>query len=131
MKVSDLTGAILDYWVARAEGYDPPERLEINEHGQCCIEWNEGYGTDCPFHPSDYWPHAGPIIERERISIWRYDGTVDDPIDMWFAAMGGIHGWDDGSIAGVGKECCGETALIAAMRAYVASKFGDEGEDLK
>ncbi|GAB7525300.1 hypothetical protein PBS_42890 [Paraburkholderia sp. 2C] len=47
---------------------------------------------------------------------------------MWFAAIGGVHGWDDGSIVGAFEQK-GSKPLIAAMRAYVASKFGDEVED--
>lgn len=134
MKVSDLEGPLLDFWVARAEGnlvhgYSSHENAMVEHYG--FGGEIEGRSRISSWAPSEEWDSGGPIISRERISIWRYDGTVDNPIDMWFAATGGIHGWDDGSIAGVGKECCGETALVAAMRAYVASKFGDEVPDVK
>ncbi|WP_369072882.1 phage protein NinX family protein [Burkholderia gladioli] len=125
MKVEDLSGVRLDYWVARAE-----------HHALSC-DWDQGefilIGTGAGdlkrFSPSTVWSDGGPIIEREQISIWRYDWTVRDPINTWFATTNGVHGWDDGSIVGVGSESCGETALIAAMRAYVAYKFGDKVAD--
>ena len=56
---------------------------------------------------------AGPIIARERI-IWRWhDGDICE------AAAGRTHPFAYGN---------GPTELIAAMRAFVASKFGDEIE---
>ncbi|WP_186140063.1 phage protein NinX family protein [Burkholderia gladioli] len=122
MKVADLAGAELDYWVARAEGY--PLSCDWSQGDYILI--GTGAGDLEQFAPSTDWADGGPIIGREQISIWRYDWTVSDPINTWFAATNGVHGWDDGSIVGVGKESCGETALIAAMRAYVASRFGDE-----
>ncbi|WP_459716719.1 phage protein NinX family protein [Paraburkholderia sp. 2C] len=68
------------------------------------------------------------MIEREKIILWKYDGEYGLPKDVWFAAIGGVHGWDDGSIVGAFEQK-GSKPLIAAMRAYVASKFGDEVED--
>ena len=55
------------------------------------------------------WGQGGPIIERERIAIW-------------------INGNDDWTATDGIKTTTGETALIAAMRCYVASRFGDEIE---
>lgn len=124
MKVFNLEGFLLDYWVAKAEGLPLSPEWDCAADGGILI--GTGAGDLQRFAPATDWAHGGPIIGREQISIWRYDWTVRDPINTWFAATSGVHGWDDGSIVGVGKEACGETALIAAMRAYVASKFGDE-----
>ena len=55
------------------------------------------------------WGQGGPIIERERIATW-------------------INGNDDWTATDGIKTTTGETALIAAMRCYVASHFGDEIE---
>lgn len=63
------------------------------------------------FRPSSKWAHGGPIIERERIEM------RPESNGQWLG------------IAMVGSEAYGSTALIAAMRAYVASKFGSELPD--
>ncbi|MDF0506549.1 DUF2591 family protein [Burkholderia cenocepacia] len=123
MKVSELTGAMLDYWVARTEGR-PPDEVEINEYGQCCIEGPSNF-NELPFHPSDYWMQGGPIIEREGITPVHW-GPND-----WGAFIGPQGTYidekrpfdDDGPIQGA------PTPLVAAMRAYVASKFGDTVPD--
>ena len=56
MKTSELSGAALDWAVAKCEGFvqadDPP--------------WEAGHE---PFAYSTDWALAGPIIERERIAI--------------------------------------------------------------
>ncbi|MGO4151403.1 phage protein NinX family protein [Cupriavidus sp. YAF13] len=118
MTVSELEGAKLDLWVARAEGkchtQNPGEwgMAGINELGRLSIA---KVSWDCAryFEPSKNWAHAGPIIERERpelIPCW--------PVGGWYARS--RHRPCDGD------QYYGETALIAAMRAYVASKYGDE-----
>ena len=100
MKVSELTGAALDWAVAKCNGHLDDEtiirRLEPDEEGWCIA-----YSTD--------WSQGGPIIEREMISI---EWTGED----WMAYI--FHD----------EECFGPTPLIAAMRCYVASKLGDEVE---
>jgi hypothetical protein len=50
VKTSELSGAQLDWAVARADGY-PDEDISV--------DWN--YSTD--------WAQGGPIIERERIEL--------------------------------------------------------------
>jgi hypothetical protein len=63
--------------------------------------------------PSKGWLVAGPIIERERIKI-------EHTIDYWDAAIM--------SKTATFYYQTGPTPLIAAMRAYVASKLGEEVE---
>lgn len=110
MKVSELTGAELDYWVARAEGEH--EYVHLTDHNTREVrpmhvgyKWIQSYSTD--------WQTAGPIIEREHIDtlFWEATGT-------WRAAKG------DG-----GFRFDSPSLLTAAMRAYVASKFGEEVPD--
>jgi hypothetical protein len=115
MKVSELTGAALDWAVATIEGYTELHRMENRwdhephlamhpprrEYGVVEM-WQLGFSTD--------WAAAGPIIEREKITLeWTGERYSD-----W---MGYIRH---------GEECFGPTPLIAAMRCYVASKLGDE-----
>lgn len=71
------------------------------------------------FYPSTLWTHGGPIIEREQElidkggaeGIWKAQG-------IWKSQLkrGGY----------VGE---GATPLIAVMRAYVASKYGESVPD--
>ena len=101
-KVSELTGMLLDEAVAKAEGVDyfnPPPELE---------GWS----------PSRSWHLAGPIIERERIELM----TVGD--GAWAAGIC-LERWQ---VDAGGATAYGPTPLIAAMRAFAASKFGDEVE---
>jgi hypothetical protein len=99
MKTSELTGAALDWAVAKAWQHVYSDRALLQAVA-------EGY------KPSTDWSQGGPIIEREGISI----------------ARRGKHSWSEwGAVLNdfeFDEE--GPTPLIAAMRCYVASKMGDE-----
>lgn len=104
MKTSELTGAQLDYWVARAEGYAASLQgghLRISRRGGLDL-------AELGYSPSTEWAHGGPIIERERIAIIPNEGCAE-----WFA------GWPPGRL------WIGPTPLIAAMRAFVVSRYGE------
>lgn len=107
MKTSELTGAALDWAVAKAEGWSE-EGLEDIANGDTFPA--HSFSTD--------WSLAGPIIERESINlIYRhpnFNGLWTAFNDEWDDDMNGVN--------------CGDTPLIAAMRCYVASKLGDEVE---
>ena len=62
------------------------------------------------------WAHGGPIIEREKISLEFLPGAGDTGADVWVATRI--------ERPAVSEEQ-GPTALIAAMRCYVASKLGE------
>ncbi|KJK22103.1 hypothetical protein UB46_23615 [Burkholderiaceae bacterium 16] len=100
MKVAELEGALLDYWVARAEFPDMPERAVALKA--------------IPFSSS--WQHGGPIIGRALISVLY--GPVDSLTEPGYWT-GFIRPSDD-------EGYDGPTQLVAAMRAYVTSKFGHE-----
>lgn len=102
-KVSELEGAELDYWVARAEGYSD-EQITCRQREQ---PWTLRYLD---------WALGGPIIERERIELQCGDAIGDG--HTWFAHPAAIV--DPNQPSQVGP-----TPLIAAMRCYVASKFGE------
>ncbi len=120
MKVSELQDAELDYWVAKAEGL-PVVRLECGDGFEC-------YPDEAPLSAGYYykfsrsWAEAGPIIEREKIAtfpVW-YAPASDF---AWGATEPGY------AVNYSAPMAVGPTPLIAAMRAYVASKFGEEVPD--
>lgn len=65
------------------------------------------------------WTDGGPIIEREKIGV-----DPDDDYDQWDAILK-HSARADGVQLSFGR---GPTPLIAAMRAFVASKLGEEVE---
>ena len=106
IKTSELTGAALDWAVAKAWQHVYSDK-HILEHA-----------TKNGFRPSTDWAQGGPIIEREKIGIQRCVRACK------------YHGWlalkDEPFHDRSGEdEVWGETPLIAAMRCYVASKLGD------
>ncbi len=100
MKTSELTGAALDWAVAKCEGLD--QYFDTEE--KCAFD-DEG----CAYEPSTNWAQGGPIIEREKIEL-EHDGFE------WWARIR------------ADEDCKGPTPLIAAMRCYVANKLGEEIE---
>ena len=124
MKVSELQGAELDYWVAMAEGKDAEIRPTWSIRGQpTCIIFKgkrEGDGH-YPFFPSTDWSQGGPIIEKWGIQIAPSRLGNGWEILSWAASFR-----NRGALAH-NRE--GPTPLIAAMRAFVASKYGDEVGD--
>lgn len=108
-RVAELEGAQLDAAVAIAEGLTVRARPGGTYHakGDSMVPW-----YSVPRYSVE-WVRGGPIIERERIWLAAPIGLRP----MWSASVG-----DD-------TDCVlGPTPLIAAMRAFVASKLGDEVE---
>lgn len=105
MKTSELTGAALNWAVAKCLGYEDRHFCSHDKHFR-----DE---DDYWFSPVDDWAQAGPIIEREKIQL---EYRV------------GVH-WTATRVEGSAVcEVTGPTQLIAAMRCYVKSQFGDEIE---
>lgn len=129
MKVSDLEGPLLDYWVARAEGHELRPDEFMQEDG-LVYATPVDQPTSRRYCPSRNWAHGGQIIEREGIAVWRGNVFYSRPDHGWYAlhpsARGGYSG--DCHYIDVRQDDCmfGTTPLIAAMRALVASKFGEE-----
>jgi Protein of unknown function (DUF2591) len=110
-KVSELTGAALDWAVSLCEG-----RTWVASTHFLSYHMDEG----SEWHFSTDWAQGGPIIEETCASVFfdikdaSYEGHPDEP---WFSEMDDIGGmWH------------GPTPLIAAMRCYVANKLGNEVE---
>jgi hypothetical protein len=119
MKTSELTGAALDWAVAKCEGatdfrFDTVATYWITLDGKDRA-LSKGWAQS--FNPSTDWSQGGPIIERAGIEI-RVHCTHNNAITSW----GAEKDWPMGKTIG----CCGPTPLIAAMRCHVASKLGDE-----
>lgn len=129
VKVSELESAELDYWVACAVG------LNVSAIGCGLVK---GFPQQMPrerwfvrvsdgalyydFAPSSNWEQGGPLIESQfvRLEPW-----------LWCSETGEIKQWVGGvrrptsspkPMYGIGR---GNTALIAAMRAIVASAYGE------
>jgi hypothetical protein len=129
VRVSELTGRSLDYWVAKAEGYETEpfkNGFRLRRDGEVVGFIGEKYTvTLWNYSPSTDWSQGGPIIEREKITLY---GDRDQA--GWAAVMGEDFGQPDYSSSKYKRaDGEGDTALIAAMRCYVASKFGEEVAD--
>lgn len=117
MKVVKLSGPLLDYWVARAAELPLSSAWDSSLAGGIFVGLGEDGDPLRQFQPSVLWEHAGPIIEREHGSIVESLGTKRA---IYTSCMG----------TGATRFACeGPTHLVAAMRAYVGSKFGPEVPD--
>lgn len=120
----DLTGATLDWAVAKAMGHNNgiPQALlgiRVRGFGHELVTWQ----------PSTDWSQGGPIIEREGIllrSLRRAGHSMDG---TWLAML---DAGNTGSMVQWVKRTdwprhylSGPTPLLAAMRCYVVSKLGE------
>jgi len=114
MKTNELTGAALDWAVAKCE---PNTGMSLTHI------WRVTSAGDTDFLIPNYstnWAQGGPIIEREMREFG---------FDLW----SGVH-VPDGQFAATycrgapDSYVYGPTPLIAAMRCYVASKLDDTVE---
>ncbi len=115
MRTSELTGAALDWAVARLESQASPTGMDSADillyrstatNAWMYKRWAIPYSTD--------WSQGGPIIEREKICPCPSDHPVGE---RWNATDFSGH-----------VTAFGPTPLVAAMRCYVASHLGDEVE---
>lgn len=131
--IKDLAGPALDYAVARACGC---ELTTAHAHFRKCAApvWSadtieksistfddgpriiDAYGNVAPIPSySTGWDHSGPLLERTpglEIKQW-LESRPESKCEVH------IHNYEGDWIA------FGPTMLIAAMRCYVASKFGE------
>lgn len=104
-KVSELEGAELDYWVAKALGGNTRIQFRVCYIEKVCGGWIK-------YSPSTDWSQGGPIIESADISL---DTLLTGKNRKCASISGKFYG--------------GPTCLIAAMRAYVTAKFGETVDD--
>ena len=116
MKTNELSGAALDWAVAKCEG----KNGVLHDDGitRCIVIAAASGVYKGTWKPTVNWSQGGPIIERESLSLecWRQGA---DENTAWAATR-----YDQPAIS----ESYGPTPLIAAMRCYVASVLGDEVE---
>lgn len=117
-KTAELEGKLLDAAVAKADGLTlrllaEPGRIAFwQAKGDRMVPW-----CSLPAYSSD-WRYGGPLIERERIMVSSHWG-----IGEWAAYIG-----DDHESGLYHPDATGPAPLVAAMRAYVASRLGEELE---
>lgn len=112
MKTSELTGAALDWAVAKCEGVYFENFAEFEMYAG-------DYSTD--------WTYGGPIIERELSKVFRNVGGTWSAMILKDVPLTPD---ERGTSLALSRRAqwngAGLTPLIAAMRCYVASKLGDE-----
>ena len=109
MKTNELTGAALDWAVAKCEGIGT-----IDKFGSVWVPIPKEPHFNEAYEPSTNWAHGGPIIERELITI---SAVAPGRFVAGYAVPGSSK-----------NNQIGAAPLIAAMRCYVASKLGDSVE---
>ena len=149
MKVSDLSGEALAYWVAHAEGYltfkaGPGDRdnglLWIMRHpdrsgpprfisSQNQFTYWIAPGEEAfAYKPHISWEHGGPILDRMIAAGFGFTPLFNDVVKC--------SNYDDNGRnyliminPPLEMSTVGDTTLICACRAFVASIFGDEVPD--
>ncbi len=131
LKTKELTGRQLDHVVATLLGYQyvgARTSKQLAAGTSPCMDGMNSYWRDpeghlicgpcygLPYGYSTDWERGGPIIERERISLEQSE-QPNKPFQAYAYLPGhefdGLHG---------------PTPLVAAMRALVRAKLGDEVE---
>ncbi len=105
MRVTELDGPLLNFWVAMSEDLALP--AEPDPWHPC---ENGGRWNPANYSPTNNWSVAGPIVSK-------YWGELNDRLNDWLGPS-----WSTLSIFQ-------SSPLVWFMRAYVATKFGEEVED--
>ena len=118
-KTAELEGALLDVAVAHAKGWE----FWIAPDQSICMVGVKGHFDDPlldgeVFAPSTDWAQGGPIIDKAKISVLSDNRHING---NWSGKTTNVARTD------IVRQW-GPTPLIAAMRAYVASKLGNEVE---
>ncbi len=119
IKASDLSGAALDWAVAKAIGV---EVYTTNCFGSTSGLRLSVFRDDVnkPYNPSESWAVGGPIIESRRVTLMapRPSPKNNPQFDQCWLAGSTKVDWHE----------FGETPLIAAMRNVVAVELGQSVE---
>lgn len=136
-EVASLEGVMLDGAVARALGCEVASNMAdigraitgemapvmfVTTGGRLGVA-GVGPGQNSEWAPSRDWRQGGPIIEKEQIMLCSPE-VIDRP--FWQAVMYPVSA--DGRKGKESSEVMakGGSALVAAMRAFVTSRFGEE-----
>jgi len=117
IKTSELEGLALDWAVAKAVGHDVSATVYysgLNQYGR--VESSRAIDLG-EYSPSTDWSQGGPLIADGVYMLCRQNPLSPIPFETegWIAAHEGLPFLFDGP-----------TPLIAACRAIVAAKLGDE-----
>lgn len=133
MKVDELEGAQLAAWVARAQGFTvllDGAGLVVDLPFAPWVASFEEFG----YRPDMNWSQGGPLLDKYEVIIGRAQSSdyevVRDQLDG--SAMPGRRQDRKYAIARMidtEAKYRGNTALIAGMRAIVASVYGSEVPD--
>ena len=120
MKVADLTGITLDYWVARGLPDFVREIYFTDSGAKVAVRGNDrGKPWDGRFTPSTSWEAAGVVLERATRFEVRAR-SVGQPVSCIVEFEG-----SDEVI-----QAAGDCVRIALLRAFVAGRFGDSVGDM-
>lgn len=124
-KIDDLEGRLLDEAVALAQGWRRANfvkmtcSLVFDEAGAYWSSEDEMKSLVHRFRPSRQWDDAGPVIEAAGVALApARTGVGKGCIEGWRARI-------DDHEAGLAHETRAKAPLLAAMRCYVLSKFGE------
>lgn len=114
VRTEQLTGAALDWAVARAEGLTVFVGMNHTLTGPAVREL--GVEDEPVFSPSTDWLFVGALIEREEIAVMPTDRG-------WFTSMSDTNE-EEGTVVNFSKRAA--SPLISALRCFVSRKIGDE-----
>jgi hypothetical protein len=119
--VSELEGAELDYFVAFSEGLTQvriTSDISIGIKPYCYFYDDERNFSEGDFYPPSLnWAQAGPLIEKYGISLMHRFGK-EGVCNSYYHAQVGPEEPENETLM------THEKPLVAAMRSFVASKFG-------
>jgi len=128
MEVSELSGALLDYWVAMA--LDKFIKVHYREwvQGPSCvvIENNPLMVRGYTFNPTTNWEFCGPLIDQFNISLDYECDEYNTKIHLANIYKCGGPNWKDD----VNYVQSGRTPQEAICRVVVESVYGEEVEDI-
>lgn len=123
VKTAGLEGKALDWAVADAVGLETPGGRDADgvlRRWYQPLLGGEPWGDMEPFHPSIDWAQGGPLIDKYHIQTsYNGRGFRTASGEYWCAYVCNDAGVEQRPSGG------GGTALIAACRAIVATKFPD------
>lgn len=128
VKTADLQGAALNWAVAMSTGTE----VDLCPSPFTSEYWPVFHSTTRAFNPSANWAQGGPLIEEAGLAVAWTPDLDNDGNEIKAAIAGVCVGLDPGGElmfiggAGYSRWHYGPTPLIAAMRALVAAKLGDE-----
>ena len=111
MKITDLTNEQLDYWTAKAQGWELDENPNGATNWVRDDEWMRKYS----YTPSTNWQQAGELVEKFKLTLL-YNELKEEWIADEFSSFG-----DDEQRA--------DSPRKAICMACIASVYGEEIPD--